>query len=74
MDAQKVDMFIMANGKYFAEEKISFIRTKLLELDDSKWAQISSLQFKSPLSPSSCPSSWELTALTASISVISAWE
>ena len=22
MDAQKVDMFIMANGKYFAEEKI----------------------------------------------------
>lgn len=48
MDAQKVDMFIMANGKYFAEEKISFIRTKLLELDDSKWALISSLQFKSP--------------------------
>lgn len=44
MDAQKVDMFIMANGKYFAEEKISFIRT----MDDSKWAQISSLQFKSP--------------------------
>lgn len=42
MDAQKVDMFIMANGKYFAEEKISFIRTKLLELDDSKWAQIKS--------------------------------
>ena len=34
MDAQKVDMFIMANGKYFSEEKISFIRTKLLELDD----------------------------------------
>ena len=48
MDAQKVDMFIMTNGKYFAEEKISFIRTRLLELDDSKWAQISSLQFKSP--------------------------
>ena len=26
MDAQKVDMFIMANGKYFAEEKISGLR------------------------------------------------
>ena len=39
----------MANGKYFAEEKIPFIRTKLLELDDSQWAQISSLQFKSPI-------------------------
>lgn len=74
MDAQKVDMFIMTNGKYFAEEKISFIRTRLLELDDSKWAQISSLQFKSPTAPSSCLSSWEITALTASISVISAWE
>ena len=49
MDAQKVDMFIMTNGKYFSEEKISFIRTRLLELDDSKWAQISSLQFKSPI-------------------------
>ena len=41
-------MFIMANGKYFAEEKISFIRTRLLELDDSRWVPISSLQFKSP--------------------------
>ena len=49
MDAQKVDMFIMANGKYFAEEKISFIRTRLLELDDSRWVPISSLQFKSPI-------------------------
>lgn len=48
MDAQKVDMFIMANGKYFAEEKIPFIRTSLLELDDSRWVPISSLQFKSP--------------------------
>ena len=74
MDAQKVDMFIMANGKYFAEEKISFIRTKLLELDDSKWAQISSLQFKSPTVALVLSISWELTALTASISVISAWE
>ena len=49
MDAQKVDMFIMANGKYFSEEKISFIRTRLLELDDSRWVPISSLQFKSPI-------------------------
>ena len=48
MDAQKVNMFIMTNGKYFSEEKISFIRTRLLELDDSRWVPISSLQFKSP--------------------------
>lgn len=49
MDAQKVDMFIMTNGKYFSDEKISFIRTRLLEQDDSRWVPISSLQFKSPI-------------------------
>lgn len=74
MDAQKVDMFIMANGKYFAEEKISFIRTKLLELDDSKWRKSAACNSRVPQSPSSCPFSWEVMALTASISVISAWE
>lgn len=30
MDAQKVDMFIMTNGKYFAEEKIGLGVAKLL--------------------------------------------
>lgn len=74
MDAQKVDMFIMANGKYFAEEKISFIRTRLLELDDSRWCQSAACNSRAPRSPSSCPFSWDVTALTASISVISAWE
>lgn len=74
MDAQKVDMFIMANGKYFAEEKIPFIRTSLLEQDDYKWAKSAACNSRVPRSPSSCPFSWDVTALTASISVISAWE
>lgn len=30
------------------KRRFPLFRTKLLELDDSKWAQISSLQFKSP--------------------------
>lgn len=48
MDAQKVDMFIMTNGSFFPAEKIPFIREKLLAMDDSKWALLSTIQFKNP--------------------------
>ena len=49
MDAQKVDMFIMTNGKYFPEEVLPMIHDRLTSLDDSKWVQLSMLQFKSAL-------------------------
>ena len=49
MDAQKVDMFIMSNGKYFPEEALPMIHDRLSSLDDSKWGQLSMLQFKSTL-------------------------
>ena len=48
MDAQKVDMFIMTNGKFFEGHHVVQIREKLLTLDDSKWALIQTLQFKDP--------------------------
>lgn len=48
MDAQKVDMFIMTNGKDFPEQKVPFIRERLLALDDSKWSALSTVQFKNP--------------------------
>jgi TM2 domain-containing membrane protein YozV len=48
MEAQKVDMFIVANGKYFETHKINMLREYLLSLDDSKWAAISMVQFKDP--------------------------
>ncbi len=48
MDAQKVDMFIMSNGKYFESGAIMQIRERLLAMDDSKWAMISTLDFKDP--------------------------
>lgn len=48
MDAQKVDMFILANGKFFETHHVVQIRERLLELDDSKWPLIQSLQFKDP--------------------------
>lgn len=48
MEAQKVDMFIMANAKYFESHQLPAIRDRLLEIDDSKWAVIQTLQFKDP--------------------------
>ena len=48
MDAQKVDMFIMSNGKFFESHQINSIRDRLLALDDSKWAMLSTTQFKDP--------------------------
>ena len=48
MEAQKVDMFIMANGKFFESHQVALIRDRLLEVDDSKWGVIQTLQFKNP--------------------------
>ncbi|NVN96230.1 MAG: TM2 domain-containing protein [Bacteroidetes bacterium] len=48
MEAQKVDMFIMANGKFFESHHVAQIRDRLLQLDDSKWVVIQTLQFKDP--------------------------
>ncbi len=48
MEAQKVDMFIMTNAKFFESYQINGIRERLIALDDSKWAMISTVQFKDP--------------------------
>lgn len=48
MDAQKVDMFIMTNGKYLPEDKLQFVRERLLLMDDSRWSVLSLIQFKNP--------------------------
>ena len=48
MEAQKVDMFIMANGKFFESHQVMQIRDRLVALDDSKWSMIQTLQFKDP--------------------------
>ncbi|WP_264520158.1 TM2 domain-containing protein [Flavobacterium sp. N1994] len=48
MDAQKVDMFMIANNKYFEGHHLHAVREKLLSLDDSKWPLVQTLQFKSP--------------------------
>lgn len=48
MEVQKVDMFIMSNAKFFESHQLNMIRERLLEVDDSKWVMISTLQFKDP--------------------------
>jgi len=48
MEAQRVDMFIMSNGKYFESYQINGIRERLIALEDSKWAMISTVQLKDP--------------------------
>ncbi len=49
MEQQKVDMFMMANGKYIPEEDIFFIRDVMLNADDSKWILLSSIGLKDPI-------------------------
>ena len=48
MDAQKVDLFIMTNGKFFESHHVASIRDRLVGLDDSKWSLVQTLQFKDP--------------------------
>lgn len=48
MESQKVDMFILTNGKFFESNQVALIRDRLIAMDDSKWGLISTLQFKDP--------------------------
>ena len=45
MDAQKIDMFMLINAKYFESHHLNAVREKLLSLDDSKWPLVQTLQF-----------------------------
>jgi TM2 domain-containing membrane protein YozV len=48
MESQKVDMFIMSNGKFFESHQLAGIRDRLIQIDDSRWSVIQTLQFKDP--------------------------
>jgi len=38
----------MSNGKFFESHQMNTVRERLIALDDSKWAMISTIQFKDP--------------------------
>jgi len=48
MESQKVDLFLMANAKYFESHQVVAVRDKLLAMDDSKFILIQSLNLKDP--------------------------
>ncbi|WP_172914276.1 TM2 domain-containing protein [Capnocytophaga canis] len=48
VDANKVDMFIVSNGKYFKSEAIPYIRKQLSEMNENQWVMLQTLQFKDP--------------------------
>ena len=48
MDAQKVDMFIMTNSKYFETNHLAWVREQLVQADDERWPVLQMLQFKDP--------------------------
>ena len=48
MDAQKVDLFITTNAKYFESHQINSIRERLMNADEAKWVSIQSIDYKDP--------------------------
>ncbi len=48
MDAQKVDMYMMSNQKYFPMEQAIFLREKLLALDEDRFPLVSAIDLKDP--------------------------
>ena len=48
MEIQKVEMFMMMNSKYFPQNKIPFIREKLMNLTDDRFMVVSSIELKDP--------------------------
>ena len=48
MDAQRVDMFLMANANNFESIDLPYIKKELSMMDDAKWSRIQTAQFKNP--------------------------
>lgn len=48
MDAQKVDMYLMSNAKFFEGHQISAVRDRLLAMDDSRFLALQASNLKDP--------------------------
>jgi TM2 domain-containing membrane protein YozV len=48
MEKQKVEIFLMIEGKYFEGYQLSSINDKLLKVDDSRFLQLLSINIKDP--------------------------
>lgn len=48
MDSQKVDMYLLANGKFFPDFQKVTIRERLLKVEEDKWYNLLGTPFKDP--------------------------
>ncbi len=48
MDQNKVDMYLIANGKYFDSYQITSVRDMLLDMDDSKFIHLQAANLQNP--------------------------
>lgn len=48
MDQQKVDMYIMANQKFFPPEKIMYLKERLMAVDEQRFSYLSAIELKDP--------------------------
>lgn len=48
MEAAKVDLYLLTHAKSFETHQLSYIREKLLALDDSAWIILQSLNIQDP--------------------------
>ena len=48
IDQNKLDMYFMANSKYFPEEKIMYLRDKFSMMDYARFSLVSTLEMKDP--------------------------
>jgi len=48
MDSQKVDLFLIANHKFFEPRQLPFIREQLTQLDDARFSIISTMEYRDP--------------------------
>ena len=48
MEASRVDMFMMTNGKFFETQYLGWVREQLINADDLLWPKLQTVQFKDP--------------------------
>lgn len=48
MNKEKIDMYVMTNQKYLPADKLVFIKQKLQDVDEDKFALVSTVEFKDP--------------------------
>lgn len=49
MDEQVVQQYLLTNQKYFPQEKILFLKERLLSLDEKQFSALYSIELKDPL-------------------------